>query len=140
MENAPSDGSPTPNETNKKIKKQSHFGNFGFKSILKIADKTHTRDASKRFATRISFEFYGCGENGGLTRVRGHQDMYKGAIIKHLEEENGMLEENTILGPTVTVLTKPPKSILSRDATDDHQSLMVLPSTSGTRTVADKRK
>ena len=39
MENAPSDGSPTQNGTNKKIETQNHLGNFGFKYIVKISGK-----------------------------------------------------------------------------------------------------
>ena len=67
MENTPSDGSPNRNSTNKKIKKQTHLRNFGFKSIVKITGKTHTQDTVEGFATNISFGCDGCRKTGVLT-------------------------------------------------------------------------
>ena len=64
MENVPSDGSPTQNSTNKKIKKQSHLVNFGFKSVVKIAGKTCTRGVAEEFSTSISFGCGSCGKMG----------------------------------------------------------------------------
>ena len=60
--------------------------------------------------------------------------------MKSLEEANGRLQENTILGPTATVFTNPPASTGVMDASDDFHSEIVIPSTSITSAVLDNRK
>ena len=102
---------------------------------MKIAGKNCARDITEGFATIVSFGFNVCRKTGVFTSQgsRGHQAMWKVAIMKRLEE-------NTMLGPTATVLTNLPASTCVLDVSDNHHSVMVLPSTSSISAIVDNRK